>query len=168
MNFTHYIYYDLHYTLVVILKLLELTYNENFSPPFAFPPLYFSALYFFHTRFSNKRETGYRVSRHRTAIHRYRRGEVVIGLGGQEGIVVARRIAPGKNPFWVWDQSPFKRYAFERLINGSIVATISNLLVTGERAWCRRKKKNKKPQARASPPWTRGRNGNELLKCAVS
>jgi len=39
-----------------------------------------------------------------------------------ERIVITRRVAPDKNPFGAWDQSSFKRYAFERLINGPIVA----------------------------------------------
>lgn len=61
---------------------------------------------------------------YQTSDRRYIDIAVVKSLLPSEGerVVVARRVAPGKNPFGAWDQSPFKRYAFERLINGPIVA----------------------------------------------
>lgn len=64
VNFTHYIYYDLHYTLVVILKLLELTYNENFFPPLLFRHYIFRHCIFPYTIFKQTRN---RVSRIQTS-----------------------------------------------------------------------------------------------------
>ena len=62
---------------------------------------------------------------YQTSDRRYIDIAVVKSLLPSEGErnVVAWRVAPDKNPFGAWDQSPFKRYAFERLINGSIVAS---------------------------------------------